>query len=106
MSSRRWSTSITDSMSPIRPPRPSMPVEHIHHWLHESNEASKTLHAASAIHNLHARMDNDITTILKKAKLIKLYLKSLNRANAANHSLPYYGLDTSIDCTTSIITGL
>ncbi|XP_010941596.1 syntaxin-121 [Elaeis guineensis] len=82
-------------------------VERIHRRLHESNEASKTLHAASAIRDLRARMDGDVATALKKAKLIKLRLESLDRANAANRSLPGCGPGTSTDRTrTSVVAGL
>lgn len=82
-------------------------VERIQRRLHESNEASKTLHAASAVHDLRARMDSDVAAALKKAKLIKLRLESLDRANAANRSVPGCGPGTSTDRTrTSVVAGL
>ncbi|XP_038975801.1 syntaxin-121-like [Phoenix dactylifera] len=79
-------------------------VERIHRRLDESNEASKTLHA---VRNLRARMDGDVGTALKKAKLIKLRLESLDRANAVNYSLPCCGPGTSTNRThTSVVAGL
>jgi syntaxin 1B/2/3 len=52
-------------------------------------------------------MDADVALALKKAKLIKLKLESLDRANAANRSLPGCGPGTSTDRTrTSVVSGL
>lgn len=52
-------------------------------------------------------MDADVALALKKAKLIKIKLESLDRANAANRSLPGCGPGTSTDRTrTSVVSGL
>lgn len=73
----------------------------------ELNEAGKTLHNASAVKSLRAKMDADVALALKKAKMIKLKLESLDRANAANRSLPGCGPGTSTDRTrTSVVSGL
>ncbi|KAG1327114.1 putative syntaxin-112 [Cocos nucifera] len=91
----------------MRPPRPPTLVERIHRRLHEPNEASKTLHATSVIHDLHARMEGNITTTLKKAKLIKLHLESLDLANTTNRSLTGCNPCTSTNHThTSVATSL
>ena len=52
-------------------------------------------------------MDSDVSLALKKAKLIKLRLESLDRANAANRSVPGCGPGSSTDRTrTSVVAGL
>ncbi|XP_058105231.1 syntaxin-121-like [Magnolia sinica] len=82
-------------------------VEKIHQRLHDSNESSKTIHKAKAIKELRSRMDADITQALKRAKLIKVKLEALERANAVNRTLPGCGPGSSSDRTrTSIVGGL
>lgn len=82
-------------------------VERIHRSLQEANETLKTIHNAAAVRDLRARMDADVGLALKKAKLIKLKLESLDRANAANRSVPGCGPGTSTDRTrTSVVAGL
>lgn len=82
-------------------------VERLHQSLHSANETSKTLHNASAVHSLRAAMDSDVSLALKKAKLIKLRLESLDRANAANRSVPGCGVGSSTDRTrSSVVAGL
>eukprot|EP00268_Persea_americana_P054080 TRINITY_DN6167_c0_g1_i2.p1 TRINITY_DN6167_c0_g1~~TRINITY_DN6167_c0_g1_i2.p1 ORF type:complete len:310 (-),score=53.35 TRINITY_DN6167_c0_g1_i2:281-1210(-) len=82
-------------------------IDKIHQRLHESNESSKTLHNARAIKDLRSRMDSDINGAVKRAKLIKLKLESLDRANAANRSQPGCGPGSSTDRTrTSVVAGL
>lgn len=82
-------------------------VERLHKSLHDSNESSKTLHNAAAVHSLRSRMDADVALALKKAKLIKLRLESLDRANAANRSVPGCGPGSSTDRTrSSVVAGL
>ncbi|KAJ6829732.1 putative syntaxin-121 [Iris pallida] len=82
-------------------------VERLHRSLHDSNEAGKTLHAASAVRSLRSQMDSEVSLALKKAKLIKLRLESLDRANAANRSVAGCGPGTSTDRTrTSVVAGL
>ncbi|XP_042448010.1 syntaxin-121-like [Zingiber officinale] len=82
-------------------------VERLHRSLRDANEESKTLHDASSVRALRGRMDADVAASLKKAKLIKLRLESLDRANAANRALPGCGPGSSTDRTrTSVVAGL
>ncbi|XP_074575417.1 syntaxin-121-like [Curcuma longa] len=82
-------------------------VERLHHSLKEANESGKSLHEASAVRALRGRMDADVSAALKKAKLIKLRLESLDRANAANRAAPGCGPGSSTDRTrTSVVAAL
>ncbi|KAG0477088.1 hypothetical protein HPP92_013929 [Vanilla planifolia] len=82
-------------------------IERAYHGLHESNEALKTLHSSASVRELRNKMDSDVAVALKKAKLIKLRLESLDRSNAANRSVPGCGPGTSTDRTrTSVVAGL
>ncbi|PKA66046.1 Syntaxin-124 [Apostasia shenzhenica] len=82
-------------------------IERAHRSLNESNESLKTLHSPAAVRDLRTRMDSDVAQALKKAKLIKLRLESLDRSNAANRSLPGCGPGTSTDRTrSSVVAGL
>ncbi|KAJ4977791.1 hypothetical protein NE237_008571 [Protea cynaroides] len=82
-------------------------MERLQQRLQQSNEESKTIHNAKAVKNLRSRMDSDVSTALKKAKLIKVRLEALDRANAANRSLPGCGPGSSSDRTrTSVVSGL
>ncbi|PKA45779.1 Syntaxin-121 [Apostasia shenzhenica] len=82
-------------------------IERAQRSLHESNEALKSLHSSAAVRDLRHRMDKDVAIALKKAKLIKLRLESLDRSNAANRSVPGCGPGTSTDRTrTSVVAGL
>lgn len=82
-------------------------LDRIQRSLHDGNESGKSLHDASAVRALRARMDADAAAAIKKAKVVKLRLESLDRANAANRSVPGCGPGTSTDRTrTSVVTGL
>lgn len=82
-------------------------LETIHQRLQSSHEQSKTLHNARAVKDLRARMDSDVATALKKAKVVKVRLEALERANAANRNLPGCGPGSSSDRTrTSVVNGL
>ncbi|KAG9445277.1 hypothetical protein H6P81_016617 [Aristolochia fimbriata] len=82
-------------------------VEKVQVRLEEGNESSKTLHNAKAVKELRARMDADAEQALKRAKVIKVKLEALDRANAANRSLPGCGPGSSSDRTrTSVVAGL
>ncbi|KAJ7976217.1 putative Syntaxin [Quillaja saponaria] len=82
-------------------------LEKINQSLHNSHEQSKTLHNAKAVKDLRSRMDNDVSTAVKKAKVIKVRLEALDRSNAANRSLPGCGPGSSSDRTrTSVVNGL
>ncbi|XAR64789.1 hypothetical protein NMG60_11008625 [Bertholletia excelsa] len=75
--------------------------------LQSAHEQSKTLHNAKSVRDLRSRMDSDVASALKKAKLIKVRLEALDRSNAANRSLPGCGPGSSADRTrTSVVNGL
>ncbi|KAL6638003.1 hypothetical protein ACP70R_025575 [Stipagrostis hirtigluma subsp. patula] len=82
-------------------------LERLQRSLHDANEGSKSLHDASAVRDLRARMDADVAAAIKTAKVVKLRLESLDRANAANRSVPGCGPGSSTDRTrTSVVAGL
>jgi syntaxin 1B/2/3 len=82
-------------------------LERIQRSLHEANEGGKSLHDAAAVRDLRSRMDGDVASAIKKAKVVKLRLESLDRANAANRSVPGCGPGSSTDRTrTSVVAGL
>ncbi|KAI3417773.1 uncharacterized protein J3R85_014228 [Psidium guajava] len=82
-------------------------LETLYQRLQSSHEQSKTLHNARAVKDLRARMDSDVAAALKKAKVVKVRLEALERANAANRSLPGCGPGSSSDRTrTSVLNGL
>ncbi|KAJ4705409.1 putative Syntaxin [Melia azedarach] len=82
-------------------------LERLYSKLQSSHEQSKTLHNAKAVRDLRSRMDADVGSALKKAKLIKVRLEALDRSNAANRSLPGCGPGSSSDRTrTSVVSGL
>ncbi|KAI3677050.1 hypothetical protein L1987_86668 [Smallanthus sonchifolius] len=82
-------------------------LESLHNQLQSSNEQSKTLHNANSIKTLRTKMDNDVASSLKKAKLIKNSLEALDRSNVTNRSLPNCGPGSSTDRTrTSVVNGL
>ncbi|KAF6150132.1 hypothetical protein GIB67_023087 [Kingdonia uniflora] len=82
-------------------------VERLHQNLQVSHEESKTIHNARSIKDLRSKMDQDISLSLKKAKMIKVRLEALDRANAANRSVPGCGPGSSSDRTrTSLVSGL
>ncbi|CAA2994617.1 syntaxin-121-like [Olea europaea var. sylvestris] len=82
-------------------------LETLYSQLQSSHEQSKTLHQAKTVKDLRAKMDKDISISLKKAKVIKVRLEALDRANAANRSIPGCGPGSSSDRTrTSVVNGL
>ncbi|XP_020599779.1 syntaxin-121-like [Phalaenopsis equestris] len=82
-------------------------IERAHRSLQESNESLKTLHSPMAVRELRARMDGEVSQALKRAKLVKLKLESLERSNAASRSVPGCGPGSSSDRTrTSVVAGL
>ncbi|KAL6997877.1 hypothetical protein U1Q18_008046 [Sarracenia purpurea var. burkii] len=75
--------------------------------LQRGHDQSKTLHNAKSVKDLRSRMDTDVASALKKAKVIKVRLEALDRNNAANRSLPGCGPGSSSDRTrTSVVNGL
>ncbi|KAG4955873.1 Syntaxin-124 [Glycine max] len=82
-------------------------VEKLYRKLQESNEESKIVHNAKTMKDLRARMDQDVQQVLKRVKLIKGKLESLERSNAANRNIPGCGPGSSADRTrTSVVSGL
>ncbi|KAL3628137.1 hypothetical protein CASFOL_027183 [Castilleja foliolosa] len=82
-------------------------LETLYNHLQSSHEQSKTLHTSKAIKDLRSNMDSDVSASLKKAKLIKSHLDSLEKSNSLNRALPGCGPGSSSDRTrTSILNGL
>lgn len=82
-------------------------LETLYASLQAAHEQSKTLLSAKGVRDLRSKMDGDVTSALKKAKVIKVRLEALDRNNAANRSLPGCGPGSSSDRTrTSVVNGL
>ncbi|XP_042038099.1 syntaxin-125-like [Salvia splendens] len=82
-------------------------VEKLYKRLQESNEESKTAHNAKTVKDLRARMDADVSQVLKRVKLIKGKLEALEKSNATNRRVPGCGPGSSADRTrTSVVSGL
>ena len=75
--------------------------------LHEANEESRIVHESKAMKKLRSRMDSDMVELLRRAKMVKGKLESLDRSNASSRSLPGCGPGSSTDRTrTSVVLGL
>ncbi|KAK4755028.1 hypothetical protein SAY87_008785 [Trapa incisa] len=82
-------------------------VERLYKKLQEANEESKTVHNAKTMKDLRARMDADVSQVLKRVKVVKGKLEALDRSNVAHRSLPGCGPGSSADRTrTSVVSGL
>lgn len=82
-------------------------VEKLHKRLQDSNEESKTVHSAKKVKDIRARMDSDVTLVLKRVKIIKGKLEGLERSNVANRKNLGCGPGSSADRTrTSVVSGL
>ncbi|KAK4797983.1 hypothetical protein SAY86_030309 [Trapa natans] len=82
-------------------------VEWLYKKLQEANEESKTVHNAKTMKDLRARMDADVSQVLKRVKVVKGKLEALDRSNVAHRSLPGCGPGSSADRTrTSVVSGL
>ncbi|PWA92025.1 t-SNARE [Artemisia annua] len=82
-------------------------LENLHSQLQDSNEQSKTLYNANSIKTLRTKMDNHVASSLKKAKVIKTRLESLENSNETNRHLPGCGPGSSTDRTRiSVVNGL
>ncbi|XP_061351255.1 syntaxin-related protein KNOLLE [Gastrolobium bilobum] len=55
--------------------------------LQQANEESKTLHKPEALKSLRNRINADIVTVLKKARVMRTQLEEMDRANDANRRL-------------------
>ncbi|RXH76408.1 hypothetical protein DVH24_019296 [Malus domestica] len=82
-------------------------LQKINKSLQSAHEQSKSLHNSKAVKDLQTRMDADVHTALKNAKVLKVQLDALDKSNAANRSLPGCGPGSSSDRTrTSVVNGL
>ncbi|XP_057550794.1 syntaxin-123-like [Amaranthus tricolor] len=82
-------------------------VEKLYKRLQESNEQCKVATNAKAVKETRALMDTDVEQVLKRAKVIKTKLESLNKSNVAHRRLPGCGPGSSADRTrTSVVSGL
>ncbi|KAG8362852.1 hypothetical protein BUALT_Bualt18G0021000 [Buddleja alternifolia] len=82
-------------------------VEKLYKRLQESNEESKIAHNAETVKELRARMDSDVSQVLKRVKIIKGKLEALEKSNAAHRRVPGCGPGSSADRTrTSVVSGL
>ncbi|CAL1355382.1 unnamed protein product [Linum trigynum] len=71
--------------------------ESIKDELKELDKLNSTLHNTREAKDLLAQMDANVSTALKKAKLIKVRQESLNGSNTASQSVPDCGLESSSD---------
>ncbi|CAA7029709.1 unnamed protein product [Microthlaspi erraticum] len=82
-------------------------VETLYKKLQDSNEECKTVHNANKVKELRARMDGDVSQVLKKVKMIKQKLEALEKANANSRNVPGCGPGSSTDRTRmSVVSGL
>ncbi|KAL6519320.1 hypothetical protein OROGR_018640 [Orobanche gracilis] len=82
-------------------------LEALYNKLEAAHDRSKTLHNSKSVKDLRSVMDGDVSSALRKAKLIKVRLEALDRSNAANRTVPGCGPGSSSDRTrTSIVNGL
>ncbi|XP_042479180.1 syntaxin-112-like [Macadamia integrifolia] len=69
------------------------------------NEETKLTHSTKVLRGLRDRMDSDMVTVLRKAKIIKARLESLDQSNKANRNLSAaYGEGSPIDRTRMSVT--
>ncbi|CAH2047880.1 unnamed protein product [Thlaspi arvense] len=82
-------------------------VETLYKKLQDSNEECKTVHNAKKVKELRAKMDGDVSQVLKRVKMIKQKLEALEKANANSRNVPGCGPGSSTDRTrTSVVSGL
>ncbi|KAJ4966059.1 hypothetical protein NE237_017908 [Protea cynaroides] len=69
------------------------------------NEETKLTHSAKVLRGLRDRMDSDMVTVLRKAKIIKGRLESLDQSNKANRNISVaYGEGSPVDRTRISVT--
>ena len=82
-------------------------VEKLYKQLQDANEETKIVHNAKTMKDLRARMDSDVTQVLKQVKIIKGKLEALERSNAASRNIAGCGPGSSADRTrSSVVCGL
>lgn len=68
--------------------------------LQSLNEESKSAHSAKVLRGLRDRVDSDMVAVLRKAKIVKARLESLDKSNMANRNVSVtYAEGTAIDRT-------
>ncbi|XP_022133121.1 syntaxin-112 [Momordica charantia] len=73
--------------------------------LRKLNEEAKSTHNAKILRGLRDRIDSDMVSILRRAKLLREKLASLDQSNAANRLISVaYGEGTTVDRTRSSVT--
>ncbi|PIN05098.1 SNARE protein Syntaxin 1 [Handroanthus impetiginosus] len=64
------------------------------------NEETKSTYSAKILRGLRDRMDSDMVSVLRKAKIVKARLELLDRSNIANRKLsPTYAEGSAVDRT-------
>ncbi|KAL9243527.1 hypothetical protein vseg_017402 [Gypsophila vaccaria] len=82
-------------------------VEKLYKKLQDANEESKIVHNAKTMKDLRARMDSNVTLVLKRVKVIKGKLEALEKSNATSRNVPGCGPGSSADRTrTGVVSGL
>ncbi|KAG0488863.1 hypothetical protein HPP92_007506 [Vanilla planifolia] len=82
-------------------------LEQLYRRLQDLNEETKAAHSAKMMKDLRARMDADVEQVLRRAKVVKQKLESLDQANAAHRKLPGCGPGSSADrARSSVVAGL
>ncbi|KAI5671226.1 hypothetical protein M9H77_11590 [Catharanthus roseus] len=68
--------------------------------LQSLNEETKSVHSAKVLGGLRDRMDSDMVSVLRKAKIVKSKLESLDKSNMANRKTSVnFAQGTAIDRT-------
>ncbi|GJW15738.1 syntaxin-124-like protein [Tanacetum coccineum] len=82
-------------------------VEKLYRKLQESNDESRRIHNAKTMKQLRAKMDSDVEQVLKRVKVIKGKLVSLDKSNVEHRKVPRCGPGSSADRTrSSVVSGL
>ncbi|KAK6161377.1 hypothetical protein DH2020_004758 [Rehmannia glutinosa] len=72
--------------------------------LQDSNEEGKVLHKPEALKSLRVRVNDDVLSVLKRARAIKSRLEEMDRSNATNRRLSGCKAGTPVDRTRSAVT--
>ncbi|KAK4711851.1 hypothetical protein R3W88_006364 [Solanum pinnatisectum] len=68
--------------------------------LQNLNEETKTTHGPKVLRGIRDRMDSDMVSVLRKAKIVKAKLEALDKSNVGNHKLSVaYAQGTVVDRT-------
>ncbi|KAJ4822932.1 hypothetical protein Tsubulata_000283 [Turnera subulata] len=69
------------------------------------NEETKSTHSAKVLRGLRDRIESDIVAVLRKAKIVKARLESLDKSNAANRRIAeFYREGSPVDRTRVSVT--